>query len=109
MLRSNMTDLGVLDSEVIVVRRRLLRGAVKKGAGALAGLGITAPAATKRRRNNEDCGRVAGVGVRGPLTHSCPNGAAHTSPGQRPGNQATHISAFSRNAADGRIPPTGSP
>ena len=37
------------------------------------------------------------------MTHSCPNGAAHTSPGQRPGNQATHISAFSRNAADGRI------
>ena len=75
----------------------------RKWLGALAGLGITAPAATKRRRNNEDCGRVAGVGVRGPLTNPCPNGAAHTSPGQRPGNQTTHISAFQRNAADGRI------
>ena len=47
--------------------------------------------------------RLPGVGVMGPLTGSCPNGAAHNSPGQRPGNQATHISAFQRNAADGRI------
>jgi hypothetical protein len=30
-----------------------------------------------------------GLGGR-PSTHSCPNGAAHTSPGQRPGNQARH-------------------
>ena len=38
-----------------------------------------------------------------PSTNACPNGAAHTSPGQRPGNQSTHISGLQRNAADGRI------
>ena len=54
-------------------------------------------------RNNEDCRRVDWGWVVMPLTRSSPNGAEHASAGQRPGNQATHISAFSRNAAERRI------
>jgi len=47
-LQFNITDLGVLDSDLIVVCAPLLRGAVQKGAVALAALSITAPEATKQ-------------------------------------------------------------
>ena len=70
--RRGKRDLGVLDTEVIVVCASLLRGAVqifeaRSPHGALPSLPPLG-----ERRNNEDCGWGARVGLRGPLTSPCP-------------------------------------